>query len=50
MMLRRFKEDVEKNLVFKEEIIIEVELINIQKKYYRVIFEKNFIFFFKGGG
>ena len=44
MMLRRLKEDVEKNLVPKEETIIEVELTSIQKKYYRAIMEKNFSF------
>ncbi|CAJ1071406.1 chromodomain-helicase-DNA-binding protein 7 [Xyrichtys novacula] len=50
MMLRRLKEDVEKNLAPKEETIIEVELTNIQKKYYRAILEKNFSFLSKGGG
>ncbi|KAM8966503.1 chromodomain-helicase-DNA-binding protein 7 [Pelodytes ibericus] len=50
MMLRRLKEDVEKNLAPKEETIIEVELTNIQKKYYRAILEKNFAFLSKGGG
>uniref|UniRef100_A0A452IK83 Chromodomain-helicase-DNA-binding protein 7 n=1 Tax=Gopherus agassizii TaxID=38772 RepID=A0A452IK83_9SAUR len=50
MMLRRLKEDVEKNLAPKEETIIEVELTNIQKKYYRAILEKNFTFLSKGGG
>lgn len=77
MMLRRLKEDVEKNLAPKEETIIEVgltschillcvvvvqerqknwiicycqvELTNIQKKYYRAILEKNFTFLSKGG-
>uniref|UniRef100_A0A8D2ZG83 Chromodomain helicase DNA binding protein 7 n=1 Tax=Scophthalmus maximus TaxID=52904 RepID=A0A8D2ZG83_SCOMX len=49
MMLRRLKEDVEKNLAPKEETIIEVELTNIQKKYYRAILEKNFSFLAKGG-
>ncbi|MGH0144173.1 UNVERIFIED_CONTAM: hypothetical protein FKN15_040425 [Acipenser sinensis] len=49
MMLRRLKEDVEKNLAPKEETIIEVELTNIQKKYYRAILEKNFAFLSKGG-
>uniref|UniRef100_H3C7N9 Chromodomain helicase DNA binding protein 7 n=1 Tax=Tetraodon nigroviridis TaxID=99883 RepID=H3C7N9_TETNG len=49
MMLRRLKEDVEKNLAPKEETIIEVELTNIQKKYYRAI-EKNFSFLSKRGG
>ncbi|KAG8455526.1 hypothetical protein GDO86_001643 [Hymenochirus boettgeri] len=48
MMLRRLKEDVEKNLATKQETIIEVELTNIQKKYYRAILEKNFSFLTKG--
>ena len=48
MMLRRLKEDVEKNLAAKEETIIEVELTNIQKKYYRAILERNFAFLSKG--
>uniref|UniRef100_A0AAR2L4V2 DNA helicase n=1 Tax=Pygocentrus nattereri TaxID=42514 RepID=A0AAR2L4V2_PYGNA len=50
MMLRRLKEDVEKKLAPKEETIIEVELTNIQKKYYRAILEKNFSFLAKGVG
>ncbi|XP_043913895.1 chromodomain-helicase-DNA-binding protein 8 [Protopterus annectens] len=50
MMLRRLKEDVEKNLAPKQETIIEVELTNIQKKYYRAILEKNFSFLSKGTG
>ncbi|XP_062916127.1 chromodomain-helicase-DNA-binding protein 8-like [Mobula hypostoma] len=50
MMLRRLKEDVEKNLAPKEETIIEVELTNIQKKYYRAILERNFTFLAKGAG
>ncbi|XP_074646816.1 chromodomain-helicase-DNA-binding protein 8-like isoform X2 [Tubulanus polymorphus] len=49
MMLRRLKEDVEKSLAPKEETIIEVELTNIQKKYYRAILERNFQFLTKGG-
>ncbi|XP_065313155.1 uncharacterized protein LOC135922655 isoform X2 [Gordionus sp. m RMFG-2023] len=48
MMLRRLKEDVEKSLAPKEETIIEVELTNIQKKYYRAILEKNFEYLAKG--
>uniref|UniRef100_A0A8C2AHN5 Chromodomain helicase DNA binding protein 6 n=1 Tax=Cyprinus carpio TaxID=7962 RepID=A0A8C2AHN5_CYPCA len=48
MMLRRLKDDVEKNLAPKQETIIEVELTNIQKKYYRAILEKNFAFLAKG--
>lgn len=50
MMLRRLKEDVEKNLAPKEETIIEVELTNIQKKYYRAILERNVTFLARGGG
>ena len=49
-MLRRMKEDVEKSLKPKEETIVEVELTNIQKKYYRGILEKNFSFLQKSGG
>uniref|UniRef100_A0A914V259 Helicase ATP-binding domain-containing protein n=2 Tax=Plectus sambesii TaxID=2011161 RepID=A0A914V259_9BILA len=48
MMLRRLKEDVEKALKPKEETIIEVELSNIQKKYYRAILERNFSYLCKG--
>ena len=48
LMLRRMKEDVEKSLKPKEETIVEVELTNIQKKYYRGILEKNFSFLAKG--
>ncbi len=48
LMLRRMKEDVEKSLKPKEETIVEVELTNIQKKYYRGILEKNFSFLSKG--
>ena len=49
LMLRRMKEDVEKSLKPKEETIVEVELTNIQKKYYRGILEKNFSFLSKSG-
>ena len=48
LFLRRMKEDVEKSLKAKEETIVEVELTNIQKKYYRGILEKNFSFLSKG--
>ncbi|KAI8384576.1 SNF2 family N-terminal domain-containing protein, partial [Radiomyces spectabilis] len=44
IMLRRFKEDVEKTIPVKEETVIEVELTNPQKKWYRAILEKNFSF------
>ncbi|KAI7898024.1 SNF2 family N-terminal domain-containing protein [Cokeromyces recurvatus] len=49
IMLRRFKEDVEKSIPVKEETVIEVELTNPQKKWYRAILEKNFNFLKKGG-
>jgi len=42
MMLRQLKEDVENTIASKEKMIIEVELTNIQKKYYRAILEQNF--------
>ena len=48
MMLRRLKEDVEKSIAPKEETIVEVELTNIQKKYYRAILERNFSYLSKG--
>ncbi|KAI6241179.1 Helicase [Aphelenchoides fujianensis] len=48
MMLRRLKEDVEKSLQPKEETIIEVQLSDIQKKYYRAILERNFSHLLKG--
>uniref|UniRef100_A0A673LQK3 Chromodomain-helicase-DNA-binding protein 8-like n=1 Tax=Sinocyclocheilus rhinocerous TaxID=307959 RepID=A0A673LQK3_9TELE len=48
MMLRRLKEDVEKNLAPKQETIIEVELTDVQKKYYRAILERNFSFLSMG--
>lgn len=49
LMLRRFKEDVEKSIPVKEETIIEVELTTTQKAFYRAILEKNFGFLKKGG-
>lgn len=48
IMLRRFKEDVEKSIPVKEETVIEVELTNPQKRYYRAILERNFGFLKKG--
>lgn len=43
------KENVEKSIAPKEETIIEVELTNIQKKYYRAIYERNFSILGKKG-
>uniref|UniRef100_A0A8C6UD48 DNA helicase n=1 Tax=Neogobius melanostomus TaxID=47308 RepID=A0A8C6UD48_9GOBI len=52
MMLRRLKDDVEKNLVnykyYTYCMLLQVELTNMQKKYYRAILEKNFSFLAKG--
>jgi chromodomain-helicase-DNA-binding protein 7 len=50
-MLRRLKEDVEKNLPAKEETIIEVDLTSFQKKYYRALYDKirRFLMEHKGG-
>ena len=47
-LLRRVKEDVETSLPPKEEIILEVSLTPIQKKYYKAIYERNTAFLFKG--
>ncbi|KAI9218176.1 hypothetical protein BC828DRAFT_389349, partial [Blastocladiella britannica] len=48
LMLRRLKEDVETSIPMKEETVIEVELTNIQKKWYRAILERNFTMLKKG--
>ena len=48
-LLRRIKENVEKSVPPKEELIIEVELTVAQKQYYRAIFEQNRSFLFRGG-
>ncbi|KAI9015336.1 SNF2 family N-terminal domain-containing protein [Phycomyces nitens] len=48
IMLRRFKEDVEKSIPVKEETVVEVELTTPQKKWYRAVLEKNFSFLRKG--
>jgi SNF2 family DNA or RNA helicase len=42
------KEDVEKSLPPKEEVIIEVALTTIQKQFYRAVYERNTTFLFKG--
>lgn len=47
-LLRRMKEDVEKSIPPKEEIIVEVEPTLIQKKYYKAILEKNREFLKRG--
>jgi len=43
-VLRRLKSDVEKSLPAKEEILVEIELTRVQKKYYRAVYERNFKF------
>jgi hypothetical protein len=44
------KENVEKSLAAKEETVVEVELTNIQKQYYRAIYERNYnVLLGKGG-
>ena len=47
-MLRRMKDDVEKNIPFKSEKIVEVQLTSHQKTYYRAILERNQDFLRKG--
>ncbi|KAL7719584.1 Chromodomain helicase DNA binding protein [Entamoeba marina] len=47
-LLRRVKDNVEKSIPPKEEILIEVELTLVQKKYYRALYEKNREFLNKG--
>lgn len=39
--LRRLKEDVEKDLPIKEEIIIMVDMNSIQKAFYKAVLERN---------
>ena len=48
IMLRRVKEDVEKSIPPKEETIINVELTQLQKQYYRAIYERNRSFLTRG--
>lgn len=48
LMLRRLKEDVEKDIPVLEETVIEVELTMMQKKYYKGILERNFSFLKQG--
>ena len=44
LFFRRLKGDVEKSLPGKEETLVEVELTQLQKRYYKAIFEKNVAF------
>jgi SNF2 family DNA or RNA helicase len=47
-LLRREKEHVEKTVPPKTEILVEVELTNIQKQYYRAIYEMKTSFLYNG--
>jgi superfamily II DNA or RNA helicase len=47
-LLRRLKEDVEKSIPAKEEIVMNVELTRVQKQYYRAILDRNRTFLSKG--
>jgi SNF2-related domain/Helicase conserved C-terminal domain/F/Y rich C-terminus/F/Y-rich N-terminus len=47
-LLRRMKEDVERDIPPKEEVIVEVELTNFQKQYYRAMLEGNRGFLSRG--
>ena len=47
-LLRRLKEEVEKSIPPLQETIIDVELTNLQKTYYRAIYERNRTFLCKG--
>lgn len=47
-LLRRLKGDVENSIPPKEEVLVEVELTSLQKKYYRAILERNREFLNKG--
>lgn len=40
LLLRRVKEDVEKSIPPKEETIVYVEMTNLQKTFYRAVYEK----------
>jgi len=42
------KGDVENSIPPKEEVLVEVELTSLQKKYYRAILERNREFLYKG--
>jgi chromodomain-helicase-DNA-binding protein 7 len=47
-LLRRLKEEVEKTIPPLQETIIDVELTNLQKTYYRAIYERNRNFLCRG--
>eukprot|EP01088_Endostelium_zonatum_P017641 TRINITY_DN530_c0_g1_i3.p1 TRINITY_DN530_c0_g1~~TRINITY_DN530_c0_g1_i3.p1 ORF type:complete len:1581 (-),score=597.97 TRINITY_DN530_c0_g1_i3:89-4312(-) len=40
-MLRRMKEDVEKNIPQKQETIVEIEMTKVQKIYYKAVHDQN---------
>jgi len=47
-LLRRLKEDVEKAIPPKEEVLVELTMSEIQKQYYRAILERNRTFLNRG--
>ena len=50
VLLRRMKEDVEKGLPAKEEVVVRVELTREQRQYYRAIYERRVDALLAGGG
>jgi chromodomain-helicase-DNA-binding protein 7 len=48
-LLRRLKDDVETDLPPRQEIVIDVELTAMQKKYYKAVYEKNVDFLINRG-
>ena len=49
VLLRRMKEDVEKSLPTKEEVVVRVELTRAQRVYYRAIYERQVAALLGGG-
>lgn len=49
ILLRRMKEDVEKSLPTKEEVVVRVELTRSQRVYYRAIYERQVAALLGGG-
>ena len=49
ILLRRMKEDVEKSLPTKEEVVVRVELTRAQRVYYRAIYERQVAALLGGG-
>ena len=47
-LLRRLKEDVEKSIPPKEEVLVELEMTDMQKQYYKALLDKNRQFLCRG--